>query len=141
MNNSHVKFLHAFNLAFCVGFFLNLKPWTHRKICRINSEQRINNVFRKKRLLIWFPKKEIKIKKIYPFLSALYSITTDRHGIWIVNKYVFSPYFFMSFLVKQFVYIHNEIKRLEHALWRQKHSLFIESIQSKWYVAAKLSII
>lgn len=21
MNNSHVKFLHAFNLAFCVGFF------------------------------------------------------------------------------------------------------------------------
>lgn len=47
----------------------------------------------------------------------------------------------MSFLVKQFVYIHNEIKRLKHALWRQKHALFIESIQSKWYVAAKLSII
>lgn len=36
-------------------------------------------MYSEKRLLIWFPKKEIKIKKIYPFLSALYSITTDRH--------------------------------------------------------------
>lgn len=29
---------------------------------------------------------------------------------------IFPLFFFMSFLVKQFVYIHNEIKRLKHAL-------------------------
>lgn len=126
-------------ICLCVFFLIKNHDLIEKYVALILSKGLI--MYSEKRLLIWFQKKEINIKKIYPFLSALYSITTDRHGIWIVNKYVFSPYFFMSFLVKQFVYIHNEIKRLKHALWRQKHSLFIESIQSKWYVAAKLSII
>lgn len=125
-------------ICLCVVFFLiKNHDLIEKCVALILSKGLI--MYSEKRLLIWFQKKEINIKKIYPFLSALYSITTDRHESW--TSMYFPPIFFMSFLVKQFVYIHNEIKRLKHALWRQKHSLFIESIQSKWYVAAKLSII
>lgn len=38
-------------------------------------------MYSERKLFIWFPKKKIKLKEIYPFLSALCSITTDRQGI------------------------------------------------------------
>lgn len=77
-NNSHVNFLHAFNLSLCGFFLIKNHDLIEKYVALILSKGLI--MYSEKRLLIWFPKK-IKIKKIYPFLSALYSITTDRHGI------------------------------------------------------------
>lgn len=73
-------------------------------------------MYSEKRLLLWFPKKKLKSKDLsFSFCSIQY----NNRPAWNMNRElvcIFPLFFFMSFLVKQFVYIHNEIKRLKHAL-------------------------
>lgn len=74
MNNSHVNFLHAFNLSFCVVVFFLFKnhDLIEKYVALILSKGLI--MYSEKRLLIWFPKKKRLISKRFILFFLLYIV-------------------------------------------------------------------
>lgn len=64
-NNSHVDFLHAFNLSLCVFFLIKNHDLIEKYVALILSKGLI--MYSEKRLLIWFPKKRLISKRFILF--------------------------------------------------------------------------